>query len=174
MTEIRYSSELAKLFDRTPALRPRIDIVTAFFPELDVVRFGRASRSAYYDPRSGTIRLTSRSSPYVIAHEITHLLQDGRFLPASVEPYPKGELSCDLHVFARSPCLVADVWEAKDSCYLGKRIRMAELRDRFSKAEGQQLLHEVCAEAIRLRAAGKRDYIRWAERTANERIRDHS
>lgn len=170
MTEVRYSAELAKTFERTPALRARIEIVSGFFPELETIRFGRASRSAYYDPRSGTIRLTGRSSAYVIGHEITHLMQDGKYLPPGITPYPKGERSCDLYLFARSPCLVADVWDAGDYSYLGKRIQVAWLRERFSKTEGQQLLHDVCAEAIQRRAAGKRDYIQWAECTINERI----
>lgn len=171
MTEIRYSAELLKAFTRSPSLLSKIEIVTAFFPELDTVRFGKASRSAYYDPRSGTVRLTGRSSPYVIGHEITHLMQDGKFLPAGITPYPKGERSCDLYLFARSPFLVADVWEARDSCYLGKGFRIAGLRDRFTKADGQQMLHDVCAEALELRVAGRRDYIKWAEHTINERIR---
>ncbi|WP_424357230.1 hypothetical protein [Methanocella sp. MCL-LM] len=170
MTEICYSGELEKLLTRTPSLRTRIEIVTAFFPELDLIRFGRASKSAYYDPRSGTIRLTGRSSPYVIGHEITHLMQDGKFLPGGITPYPKGERSCDLYLFARSPFLVADVWDARDSCYLGKGFRTARLRDRFTKAEGQQMLHDVCVEAIRLREGGKRDYISWAEQAIAERI----
>jgi hypothetical protein len=171
VAEVRYSAELAKTLERTPSLRARIEIVSAFFPELETIRFGRASKSAYYDPRSGTIRLTGRSSAYVIGHEITHLMQDGKFLPQDVMPYPKGERSCDLYLFARSPCLVADVWESRDCSYLGKKIQVAALRERFTKAEGQQMLHEVCAEAIQHRAAGKRDYIQWAERTINERIR---
>ena len=170
MTEIRFSSELEKTTVRLPSLKSRIEIVTAFFPELERISFGKASRSAYYDPRSGTIRLTCHSSIYVIGHEITHLLQDGRFLPADVIPYPKGELSCDLFLFARSPYLVADIWETKDHCYLGKGLHLTRLRDNFTKAEGQQLIHEVCAEAVKKRNTGKRDYIRWAEHTINERI----
>ncbi len=170
MTEISFSSELEKTALRTPSLKSRIEIVTAFFPELDLIRFGKASRSAYYDPRSGTIRLTGHSSTYVIGHEITHLLQDGRFLPADVIPYPKGERSCDLYLFARSPYLVADIWDTRDHSYLGKGLHLARLRDNFTKAEGQQMIHEVCAEAVKKREMGKRDYIQWAERAINERI----
>ena len=170
MTEIRFSSDLEKAVVRAPSLKTRIEIVTALFPELDLIRFGKASRSAYYDPRSGTIRLTTRSSTYVIGHEITHLLQDERFLPQGVIPYPKGERSCDLFLFARSPYLVADVWDTRDHSYLGKCLNLTGLRDGFTKVEGQQMIHEVCAEAVKKREDGKRDYIQWAENAINERI----
>lgn len=170
MTDLVYSRELAKKLERARSLQLRIEMVSAFFPELPEIRFGRASRSAYYDPRSGTVRLTGSSSTYVIGHEITHLLQDGRYLPAGLSPYPKGELSCDVFLFARSPYLVADFWEARDTSYLGRRLRVADLRAHFTRAGGQQLIHEACAEAVRLRAAGKRGYIRWAEEEINDRV----
>ncbi len=45
------------------------------------------------------------------------------------------------------------------------------LKAHFSRPDGQHMVHEVCAEAVRLRTAGKRDYIRWAEDEIDVRIR---
>ncbi|MGA9140667.1 MAG: hypothetical protein WBZ29_10610 [Methanocella sp.] len=170
MAAIHYSSELQKLMAKRPALKPRIEqTVNGFFPEIDEARFGRASRNAYYDFRSGTVRVNSGSSVYVIGHELVHFMQDPGHFHGSVT-YPSGERSCDLFLFARNPALVADIWDG-DASYLlrGNTARM--LMARFSRADGRRMVHEVCAEAVRLRTAGKRDYIRWAESEIDARIR---
>lgn len=168
MAAIIYSRELQKLLARRPALKARIESVTnGYFPEIAQVRFGRASRSAYYDFRAGVIRVNSGSSVYAIGHEMVHFLQDARH--SGGRAYPAGERSCDLFLFARSPALVADVWGG-DVSYLLCRARGRELAARFSRADGQRMVHEVCAEAIRLRGAGRYDYIRWAEREIDQRI----
>jgi hypothetical protein len=53
MATIYYSSALQTLMAKRPTLKPRIEqTVNDFFPEIEEARFGRASRSAYYDFRS--------------------------------------------------------------------------------------------------------------------------
>jgi hypothetical protein len=161
MAEIHFSRELQKLLIKRPALRGRIESVTNdYFPEITCARFGRASRNAYYDFRSGTVRVNSGCSIYVIGHELVHFLQDTRHFNGP--PCPSGERSCDLFLFARSPALVADVWNG-DASYLLRGARGRRLAARLPKADGQLLVHEICAEAIRLRSAGKHNYIQWAE-----------
>jgi hypothetical protein len=170
MVTIYYSSGLQALMAKRPALKPRIErTVNDFFPEIEEARFGRASRSAYYDFHSGTIRVNSGSSVYVIGHELVHFMQDTRHFPGAVT-YPSGERSCDLFLFARSPALVADLWGG-DASYLLREETARVLKAHFSRPDGQHMVHEVCAEAVRLRTAGKRDYIRWAEDEIDVRIR---
>jgi hypothetical protein len=169
MAEIVYSRALQELMLRRPALQERIErVVRGFFPEVEGARFGRASRSAYYDPRAGVIRLNSGCSDYVIGHELMHYLQDRRHCPGGAH-YPGGERAADLFLFARSPALVADVWDG-DASYLLRGATGRALAARFAKADGQLAVHEVCVEAVRLRGAGKRDYIRWAERELAARL----
>ncbi len=170
MAIIHYSSELQKLMAKRPALKPRIEqTVNGFFREIDEVRFGRASRSAYYDFRSGTVRVNSGSSVYVIGHELVHFMQDSRHFHGAAA-YPSGERSCDLFLFARSPALVADLWDG-DASYLLRGATARLLTAHFARADGQRMVHEACAEAVRLRMAGKRDYIKWAESEIDARIR---
>jgi hypothetical protein len=168
MAEIVYSRELQKLLARRPALKARIESVTSdHFPEITQARFGRASRNAYYDFRTGTVRVSGGCSVYVIGHELVHFLQDARHCGAGA--YPSGERSCDLFLFARSPALVADVWDG-DASYLLAGARGRRLAARFPKAAGQQLVHEICAEAVRLRSAGKHNYIQWAEQAIDAKL----
>jgi hypothetical protein len=170
MPEIVYSHELQKLLIKRPALKARIESVTNdYFPEIAQARFGRASRNAYYDFRSGTVRVNSGCSVYVIGHELVHFLHDARHFDGP--PCPSGERSCDLFLFARSPALVADVWDG-DASYLLRGARGRALAARFPKAEGQRMVHEVCVEALRLRSAGKHSYIQWAERDIDARIKN--
>jgi len=180
MAEIVYSRELQKLMAGRPALKRRIEQVTnGYFPEITRARFGRASRRAYYDFRTGTVRVNSGSSRYVIGHELVHLMQDGHHYDGKHcggLALPAGERSCDVFLFARSPALVADVWAGTDApggdgCYLLRGAMGRALAARFPKAEGQLMVHEVCARAVRLRAAGQRNYILWAEREIGARIK---
>lgn len=169
MPEILYSRELQKLLAKRPALKVRIEsVVNDHFPEIGQARFGRASRSAYYDVRSGTVRVNSGCSVYVIGHELVHYLQDARHCGDGA--YPSGERSCDLFLFARSPALVADVWDGEAS-YLLRGARSRRLAAGVPKKEGQQLVHDVCAEAVRLRGAGKHNYIQWAEQAIDAKIK---
>lgn len=169
MATIYYSSGLQALMARRPALKPRIErTVNSYFPDIKEARFGRASRSAYYDFRSGTIRVNSGSSVYVIGHELVHLMQDPLHYHGPVR-YPSGERSCDLFLFARSPALVADI-RGGDTSYLLRGATARALKAYLSRPEGQRLVHEVCAEAVCLRASGKRDYIKWAELEIASRI----
>jgi hypothetical protein len=160
---VHYTDGALKLFGKAPSLRDRIELVLAYFPDIDSVSFGKASKSAYYDPGSGTVRLTAGSSMYVIAHELTHHLQYSKTLFEGRFPYPKGERACDLFVFARSPCLVADMWDSRDSCYMGKAMGSGSLREWLTKAEGQLLVHRICREALDRREHGHKGYICWAE-----------
>ncbi len=165
---VHYTKDLRELFLRAPALKSRIEYVMWFFPEISDMKFGRASRSAYYDAGTGTVRLTRNSSHYVIGHEVTHFLQDPRHF--SGRALPRGERQCDLFLFARSPALVADFWKAKDSSYMGRALETGLLRELFSREEGQAMISEVCREAVAMYREGPSHYISRAERRINERI----
>jgi hypothetical protein len=169
MAEITYSRELQKLLAKRPALKVRIEaVINEYFPEITRARFGRASRNAYYDFRTGTVRVNSGCSVYVIGHELVHFMQDARHF--GDRAYPSGERSCDLFLFARDPALVADLWNG-DASYLLRGARGRLLANRFPKPEGQLMVHEACVEALRLRSTGERNYIRWAERKIDLRIK---
>jgi hypothetical protein len=166
--DIHYTKDLRELFVRAPALKPRIEYVLWFFPEVESIKFGRASRSAYYDAGTGTVRLTRNSSHYVIGHEVTHFLQDGRHFNG--QTLPKGERQCDLFLFARSPALVADFWKAKDCSYMGWALKTELLKGLFSREEGQAMIFEVCRDAVAMYRERPSHYISWAEKRINERV----
>lgn len=166
--DVHYTKDLQELFVKVPALKSRIEYALWFFPEVDGIKFGRASRSAYYDAGTGTVRLTRNSSHYVIGHEVTHFLQDDRHFGG--KPLPKGERQCDLFVFARSPALVADFWKAKDSSYIGWALDVDLLRQCYSREEGQAMIFEVCREAVAMYRERPSHYISWAEKHINEKI----
>ncbi len=163
-----YTKDLQELFFKAPALKSRIEYVMWFFPEIGDIKFGRASRSAYYDAGAGTVRLTRNSSHYVIGHEVTHFLQDPRHF--SGPTLPKGERQCDLFLFGRSPALVADFWEAKDASYIGMALDIRSLTAAFSREEGQAMIFEVCRDAVAMYRERPSHYISWAEKRINELI----
>ncbi|HTY90613.1 MAG TPA: hypothetical protein VMC84_05495 [Methanocella sp.] len=168
MANVHYTKDLRELFLKVPALKQRIEYTLWFFPEVTDIRFGRASRSAYYDGGTGTVRLTRSSSNYVIGHEVTHFLQDEAHFNGKT--LPKGERQCDLFVFARSPALVADFWKAKDNSYIGWSLDVGQLTRVYSREEGQQMIYEVCKEAVAMYNRGPCHYISWAEKRINENI----
>lgn len=168
MENVHYTKDLQELFVKAPALKERIEYTLWFFPEVKNVRFGRASRSAYYDAGTGTVRLTKKSSHYVIGHEITHFLQDEAHFDGKT--LPKGERQCDLFLFARSPALVADFWKAKDNSYIGWSLNVGELTRLYSREEGQAMIFEVCRDAVAMYKRGPSHYISWAEKHINENI----
>jgi hypothetical protein len=172
MAAVHYTKDLQELFVKVPALKQRIEYTLWFFPEVTEIRFGRASRSAYYDAGTGTVRLTRSSSHYVIGHEVTHFLQDEAHF--SGKTLPKGERQCDLFVFARSPVLVADFWRARDTSYIGWSLDVEHLTRLFSREEGQQMVYDVCKEAVARYNLGPCHYISWAEKQINEKIRERA
>jgi len=172
MTAIHYTKDLQELFIKAPKLKERIEYTIWFFPEIDRVKIGRASRSAYYDAGTGTVRLTKNSSFYVIGHELTHFLQDERHFNGPL--LPKGERQCDLFLFARSPALVIDLWDSKDSSYIGHALRTDLLKQLFSKTEGQAMVYEICRAAVAMYHEGPCHYISWAEKRINENILERS
>ncbi len=168
MPDVHYTKDLQELFAKAPALRQRIEYTLWFFPEVKNIKFGRASRSAYYDAGTGTVRLTRSSSHYVIGHEVTHFLQDGAHFDGKT--LPNGERQCDLFLFARSPALVADFWKAKDNSYIGWALDVEKLTRLYSREEGQAMIFEVCKEAVAMYNRGPCHYISWAEKRINERV----
>ncbi len=168
MTSVHYTRDLLELLAKAPALRERIEYTMWFFPEIEQVKIGRASKSAYYDGGTGTVRLTKNCSHYVIGHELTHYLQDDMHFNGKT--LPKGERQCDLFVFARSPALVADFWNAKDSSYIGWSLNVDQLTRLYSKVEGQAMIFEICKEAVAMYRERPSHYISWAEKRINEKI----
>lgn len=168
MVNAHYTKDLQELFVKAPALKDRIEYTLWFFPEVINIKFGRASRSAYYDVGTGTVRLTKSSSNYVIGHEITHFLQDEAHFNG--KKLPKGERQCDLFLFARSPALVADFWKAGDNSYIGWALDIGGLRRVYSREEGQAMIFEVCREAVARYNRGPCHYVSWAEKRINENI----
>ena len=166
MTSVHYTRDLEALFLKAPKLKERILYTLQFFPEVESIKFGKASKNAYYDPNTGSVRLTKNCSYYVIGHEITHHLQ---YFNKGNE-FPKGERQCDIFLFARSPALVIDLWNTRDGSYLCRAIKVDLLRERFTKLEGQQMIYETCAEALQRRKEGHGHYMDWAEKRINERI----
>lgn len=168
MVNVHYTKDLQELFVKVPALKQRIEYTLWFFPEVTDIKFGRASRSAYYDGGTGTVRLTRNSSHYVIGHEVTHFLQDEAHFNGKT--LPKGERQCDLFVFARSPALVADFWKARDNSYIGWSLDIGLLTQLYSREEGQAMIFEVCREAVAMYKRGPSHYISWAEKRISENI----
>jgi hypothetical protein len=168
VASIHYTKDLQELFVKVPALKERIEYALWFFPEVTNIKFGRASRSAYYDGGTGTVRLTRSSSHYVIGHEVTHFLQDEAHFNGKT--LPRGERQCDLFLFARSPALVADFWRAKDSSYIGWSLDVGQLTRLYSREEGQAMIFEVCREAVARYNRGPCHYVSWAEKRINENI----
>ncbi len=168
VASVHYTKDLQELLMKVPALKQRIEYTLWFFPEVTSVKFGRASRSAYYDGGTGTVRLTRSSSHYVIGHEITHFLQDEAHFNGKT--LPKGERQCDLFLFARSPALVADFWKAGDNSYIGWALDVGRLTQLYSREEGQAMIFDVCREAVAMYNQGPCHYISWAEKRINENI----
>jgi len=168
MTGIHYTKGLQELFVKAPALKKRIEYTLWFFPEIESIKFGRASRRAYYDAGTGTVRLTRSSSVYVIGHETTHFLQDERHFNGKT--LPKGERQCDLFLFARSPALVIDLWNTKDCSYMGWALKTELLKEHFFREEGQAMVFEVCRAAVAMHKEGPSHYISWAEKQINKKI----
>jgi hypothetical protein len=126
-----------------------------FFPELagTQIKVGIARGAQGYASLDGPeIWLNPRGLCYqTIAHELVHLLQ-GRGL------VPMGERSCDVYSLARDRILVdyAPVYLTIPEAFATPK---GELRE---GAAG--VLHRTACEAIRRRASGERQYIRWFEK----------
>ena len=131
--------------------------VLRYFPELKGrdLRVGitrGADGYASLERERPMIWLNPRGLCYqTIAHELVHLLQGQGLVPM-------GERSCDVYSLARDRILVD-----APPVYL-------KIPDAFSTPKGglqpgaAHLLHMTAREAIRLREAGERQYIRWFEK----------
>ncbi|HKQ56351.1 MAG TPA: hypothetical protein VJY35_00670 [Candidatus Eisenbacteria bacterium] len=139
-------------------IRERLDLVRAFFPELDgiTVRVGLAQKRGVLgwgslDPeRPGVWVRPRRLSTFTIAHELVHLLQARGLVP-------HGERACDLYALARSPLLV----DAPPG-YL-RLPRTLRYQRTLSPADAARL-HRAACRALEDRARGKRDYLKRFER----------
>ncbi len=140
---------------------PEIQNVRAYFPELDdkIVTFVGMNTNAPYagltiwGKERNIIRfnLEYRITRYVIAHELTHLVQ---FHCRGTVPF--GERSCDLYTLARDPWL-------NDSSphYL---CLPQEVRNGWNDDTARYCC-DVARMAIKRRSEGTRQYIKWFEDT---------
>ncbi len=144
----------------------RIEGVLKFFPELSgfYVYYTSTHFGKYVGGWKIAInpKLRGRFFNYVVAHELTHLIQynqervreKGRRTKYSFlyeQKIPKGELQCDIWCYARDERLVSI------SPYLARKIGVSERRKFEERSE------EICnlaREAIELRKK-KRTYIAW-------------
>jgi hypothetical protein len=152
---------LSRSLARSPhksRLLERLEIVRAFFPELDgvCVRVGlvvsrRVEGRGSLDPDEPGIWLRPRAAGFfTMAHELTHLLQARGLLPG-------GERACDLSALSRSPLLV-------DSLPTYLRLPRWLPREGPPPPWLRQLLVETARRAEAGRRSGRRDYQRWFER----------
>ena len=145
-----------------PRIVERLEFVRRFFPELDgvTVHVGQAIRRdvlgwGSMDPERPGIWVRPRRLAYfTIAHELTHLLQARRLVPA-------GERACDLHALARSP-LVIDALPGYLRLPRGMRGRDGPEPSLAS------VLHRLAREAIARRESGDRRYLSGFERQLAE------
>jgi len=169
-------------------------VLRTYFPEIRGVYVysiinGSPLGRYYWDRRNGwsialhkdLVFVDRRVRLKVIGHELTHLVQckqdhlkeralktDFAYLYAT--RIPKGEESCDIYTYARSPELVAP------SNYLGIPCAFMVFYDWRSVKSAEFAfyekccveIHELAKEAIRLRADGYRRYIKWFINRLNE------
>jgi hypothetical protein len=126
-----------------------------YFPEVDAreLRVGiTRGADGYASLESPMIWLNPRGLCYqTIAHELVHLLQGQGLVPM-------GERSCDVYSLARDRILV-------DAAPVYLKIPDALSTPKGGLKDGAAfLLHSTARQAIRRRAAGERQYIRWFEK----------
>lgn len=119
------------------------------FPEIKKMKIGWTSRSPHYSVANSCIRLGKHCDIFSIAHELVHHLQ---YAGSSI---PRGEKSCDIYAFSRSPEFV---------CGRSHYVRMHKkfLSDNLP-LESRTIVCETAMEAIRRRNSGTRNYIKWFE-----------
>lgn len=142
-----------------PRIRQRLDFVRGFFPELDgiSIRVGLArARNVLgrgsLDPDEPGIWIRPRLlHTFTIAHELVHLLQ-------ARDHVPGGEKACDLYALARSHLLVDS---APTYLKVPDELREAKELD----AATRMLLHRIAVLSVSERETGRRQYLRYFERT---------
>jgi hypothetical protein len=137
-----------------------------YFPELEgtALKLGIARGACgYASLEEPAIWLNPRGLCYqTIAHELVHLLQARGMVPM-------GERSCDVYSLTRDVLLV-------DAAPVYLQVPEILVTDRGGLRPGaSRLLYETAREAIRRRAGGERQYIRWFEKrlaheTSQERL----
>jgi hypothetical protein len=134
--------------------------VRLFFPELDglTLKVGLTRTAAGLAAREEPwIWVNPRKlSRHTIAHELVHLLQARDFVPS-------GEKSADLFALARHPHLVDDL---PYYLRLPRSFRMAVAGQPESAAT---MLYRLACDSLVQREAGHRHYLRWFERTLEDR-----
>lgn len=132
------------------------------FPEIERIKIGWTSRNSHYAVARECVRVGKRCDIFGIAHELVHHLQytssiaqqdrKTRALPNGI---PRGEKSCDIYAFSRSPELV------------GGRSHYVKMPKKFLSdslsLEKRIVVCETAREAIRKRNSGTRNYIKWFE-----------
>ena len=153
--QLRPTAPLRK-HPRHPGLLRRVETCLALFPELDdttiTVGITRAADGlAIFE--TFTVRFDLRRrlpTHYVVAHELTHLLQ-------ALSLIPGGEVQCDIWTLARHPLFLDEV-----PCYLPLPKKLHANWPRHA----QNVAH-WCRQAIEVRPS-HRTYIRWLGARLNE------
>jgi hypothetical protein len=169
-------------------------VLRKYFPEIRGVYVysiinGSPLGRYYSDRRNGwsialhkdLVSMDRRTRLNVIGHELTHLTQykqdylkeralktDFAYIYAT--RIPKGEESCDIYTYARSPELVAPsnyfgILSAFWTLYDWRSIKNVEYT--FYEKYCVEI-HELAKEAIKLRANGYKRYIKWFINRLNE------
>lgn len=153
-----YTPNAENNFWKYPEIRERLEAALKYFPEVEKIKIGWTSRSPHYSVANSCIRLGKKCDIFSIAHELVHHLQyDHRAL----QQIPRGEKSCDVYAFSRSPELV------------GGRSHYVKMPREFLSdnlpLERRMVVCKTAREAIRRRNSGMRNYIKWFEEELTRR-----
>lgn len=150
--QVTYTPKAERSLRRHPEIREMLGVALRHFPEIERIKIGWTSRSPHYSVANSCIRLGKHCDIFSIAHELVHHLQYDRRALLSI---PRGEKSCDVYAFSRSPEFV---------CGRSHYVRMPKkfLSDNL-QLESRTIVCEIAMEAIRRRNSSTRNYIKWFE-----------
>lgn len=134
--------------------RTKVLSIYRFFPELQKRRIICGSLKKHSSVKGIAIswitppvfRLCPNASNYIIAHELTHLVQGG------ASGIPHGEVACDIWTINRMPIELLD----QPPYYLLRKCKVDWKNDKL-------MIKELCRQAIEFRKT-RRTYIRWLQK----------